>query len=627
MMLQHLLLLLVLALFTQSLIAQNIDNDDLGFDLLMSGVGGEEVFRQSLTVEGNIPRWLNGKLIQNGGGRFEWPTTQRNLTNAGDGYAKLDVFTFTNGSVEYTSKFATTGWFNKSTKIEDIAPSLTFGIPSPERTSDKLGLPNVLAPNDNLAVNIVTIQDRILLLSDRPGSIEFHTDTLEFDTIKSSMPGPFNSFIDEPSIPIGMMGSFGAAHPLWTGSSLDGSGDAYGLLNVQRLTTFDQRHEEVRLFKINASDQSVPPTSTNNPWLTRRTIATLNMSKDEFAPYMHSFFLVGDPTPTHAVLVQHSMNIAMATLIAGLGLKPISAGFDIDLQRPMIFHIINLNNGNVERQIHVNMTNYGSKYNSMIVSHTINGYFGTAAATGAATGAATAAKTKTTTTTLTLDVIGYDFLFFNRFSSNEINNKTARDHGTYSTKRAKTYRFVLDVDQGVPIDVFELLPDSDWEFPIINEQFKGKHYCYSYGYEFRHQKNQTITTTTGTTTGDVGATVRDDGASGMASMAMIKYNMCGEISTSTGKRDGQVFTRPYHYFSEPWFVPRPGSVTEDDESVGKEDDGVVLTLALDGSVGKGVLYVLDAGSLAVLATIKLPVLVNLKTHGRFVWDKIRDKES
>ena len=45
------------------------------------------------------------------------------------------------------------------------------------------------------------------------------------------------------------------------------------------------------------------------------------------------------------------MNIAMATLIAGLGLKPISAGFDIDLSRPMIFHIVNLTDGNVEKQI------------------------------------------------------------------------------------------------------------------------------------------------------------------------------------------------------------------------------------------------------------------------------------
>ena len=71
------------------------------------------------------------------------------------------------------------------------------------------------------------------------------------------------------------------------------------------------------------------------------------------------------------------MNIAMADLIAGLGLKPITAGFDINLSRPMIFHVINLQSGAVERTISVNMKEFTSSAanNSMIVSHTVNAYF------------------------------------------------------------------------------------------------------------------------------------------------------------------------------------------------------------------------------------------------------------
>jgi carotenoid cleavage dioxygenase-like enzyme len=581
--------------------------NDLGFDLLMSGVGAPEVFNAQLPFTGTIPTWLQGTFIQTGGGRFEWPTSQRNLTNAGDGYAKLDVFTFHQGTVKYTSKFATSSWYNQSEKIQDIAPSLTFGVPSPPRKSDKEGLPNVLAANDNLAVNVVTMQDRILMLSDRPGSIEYHPDTLEFDKIKSSMPGPFCDFKDIPSIPLGMMASFGAAHPLWTGSSLDGSGDAYGLLNVQRLSTVDPRPEQLRLFKIDAEAQITQPNSTNNPWLTRRTITTLNITKGPqnskgFAPYMHSFFLVTKPyyhwnnEPTHAVLVQHSMNIAMATLISGMGLKPISSGFDIQLNRSMIFHVIELSSGTVQKEIHVNMSDFlpHSNDNSMIVSHTINGYFDNNTIAG---------KHKQH---LILDVIGYDFLFFDRFSSDEINNKTNRDHGIYSDKRAKTFRFTLDVELGVAVNVIELLPLSDWEFPIINEKYKGLPYCFAYGYEFRH--NNTLTGAE-SAEGTEGA----EGATGMASMAMVKYNMCGGVSEVTGKRDNQVFTRPYHYFSEPWFVGKPNGTSE--------DDGVVLVLALNGAVGKGVLFVLNATDLKVMATIQLPGLVNLKTHGRFVWSK------
>ena len=85
----------------------NANETDLGFDLLLSGCGAEEVIRQNLQVEGKIPSWLEGIFIQTGGGRFEWPNKlQRNLTNAGDGYAKLEVFTFKNGTVEFTSKFS-----------------------------------------------------------------------------------------------------------------------------------------------------------------------------------------------------------------------------------------------------------------------------------------------------------------------------------------------------------------------------------------------------------------------------------------------------------------------------------------------------------------------------------------
>ena len=54
---------------------------------------------------------------------------------------------------------------------------------------------------------------------------------------------------------------------------------------------------------------------------------------------------------------------------------------------------------------------------------------------------------------LVLDVIGYDFLFFERFNSAQVLNKTARDKSLYATKRAKTFRFVLDVGAGTAVNV------------------------------------------------------------------------------------------------------------------------------------------------------------------------------
>ena len=230
----------------------------------------------------------------------QWPNKlRRNLTNCGDGYAKLDVFRFDgSGGVSYTSKFARSAWWNKSVAIDDIAPSLSFGTPDPPRSSDRIGLPNVLASNDNLAVNIISVQGRLLMISDQPGSISFDPNTLEFGKAASPMP-PHNAFVDHPPLPVGMMGAFGSAHPLYTGSSLDSSGDLYGLLNVQRLTTVDKRPEQIRLFKINVSSTATSTTTGEErarkraplladgtrvdgglgehepiqPWLTRHTVA------------------------------------------------------------------------------------------------------------------------------------------------------------------------------------------------------------------------------------------------------------------------------------------------------------------------------------------------------------------
>lgn len=548
-------------------------DSDLGFHLLLSGPGAGEVARQPIDVEGVIPQWLDGIFLQNGGGRFMWPGSGRELTNAGDAYAKLEVLTLHNGSVEYTSKFARSDWWNKSVAKDDIAPSLTFGKPHPPRMSDRFGLPNIFpAKNDNLAVNLVTVGGDILMVSDMPGCIRFDPHTLEFDKAASPMP-VIGDFVDEPRLPRGMGGMFGSAHPLFTGSSLEGSGDLYGLLNVQRMLTWDPRPEEVRLFRITEEDQR----KAEKPWLTRKAITIINQTRGEYSPYMHSFILAGRETGplSHAVLVEHSMNIAMANMVAGLGLKPITAAFDIDLSRPMKFHIVRLEDGAVERVISVPMSSLaGTDFNSLIVSHTINGYYNK-------------------DDRLVLDVIGYDFLFFNRFVMDLLGNKTARDQGPYAGKAARTFRFVLDVAQGQAVSVEELLPNSDWEFPTINEGRKGRSYCFTYGYAFSH--NATAS----------------EGATGFANMAVVKYNVCGGLEGEPRRREHISFSRPFHYFMEPWFVPRPGGTAE--------DDGVVLALALDGREEKGVLHVLDARTMEPIATAKLPQLVNLKTHGHFFW--------
>ena len=71
------------------------------------------------------------------------------------------------------------------------------------------------------------------------------------------------------------------------------------------------------------------------------------------------------------------------------------------------------------------------------------------------------------------------------------------------------------------------------------------------------------------------------------------------------------------YQSEPVFVPRPGG--------SEEDDGVVLTVALDPEVGRSALVVLAGRDLRELARAPLPHAVPFDFHGRWFPELDRDR--
>jgi carotenoid cleavage dioxygenase-like enzyme len=72
---------------------------------------------------------------------------------------------------------------------------------------------------------------------------------------------------------------------------------------------------------------------------------------------------------------------------------------------------------------------------------------------------------------------------------------------------------------------------------------------------------------------------------------------------------------PRCYPGEPVFVGRPGGQ--------REDDGVLLTLVLDGAEGRSALVVLDAATLAEVARAEAPHAVPAGFHGEF-WGETAD---
>ena len=72
--------------------------------------------------------------------------------------------------------------------------------------------------------------------------------------------------------------------------------------------------------------------------------------------------------------------------------------------------------------------------------------------------------------------------------------------------------------------------------------------------------------------------------------------------------------RTAHYPSEPVFVPRPGATAE--------DDGVVLSVMLDGEARASYLLVLNATTMRTMATAYSPVVMPADFHGEWFSEDI-----
>lgn len=137
----------------------------------------EELFDQSLEIQGMIPVWLSGTLIRNGPITV---TVNGQTNNWFDGLAMLHAFSFQDGQVSYANKFLKSdayktvfeeGSLNYDGFASDPCRSLfkrffSFSLPSKGEF-----------PNAN--VNVAKIADAYVALTEIPLPIRFDSQTLE----------------------------------------------------------------------------------------------------------------------------------------------------------------------------------------------------------------------------------------------------------------------------------------------------------------------------------------------------------------------------------------------------------------------------------------------------------------
>jgi carotenoid cleavage dioxygenase-like enzyme len=153
----------------------------------------------------------------------------------------------------------------------------------------------------------------------------------------------------------------------------------------------------------------------------------------------------------------------------------------------------------------------------------------------------------------------------------------ADDGGDLPVSRLLRYR--VPIEGSGALMPPEVLSGTAFEMPAIHPARVGLPYRYTFGYGFDDPGNLNDTL----------------------------YKI--DLHAPEGRRLTR-WSQPDCYPSEPVFVPRPGS---DDE-----DDGVLLSVVLDGAHASSFLVVLDARDMRELARAAVPIPIPLGLHGAYV---------
>jgi len=163
--------------------------------------------------------------------------------------------------------------------------------------------------------------------------------------------------------------------------------------------------------------------------------------------------------------------------------------------------------------------------------------------------------------------------------SNVLNppKKGSKEAGKSTTEGKEVTRISIDVEIGnVEITNFENPLNSkfvnNFDFPTINEDYRGKEYCYVYGVSIY----------------------------GYSRTALVKKDVCNS-------REDKVWYQEDHYASEMSFIPNP--------KADKEDNGVLITLIFDGLRKQSYVMLLDAETFRVINKLYLPHNIPWSAHG------------
>uniref|UniRef100_A0A8C6VGH1 Carotenoid-cleaving dioxygenase, mitochondrial n=1 Tax=Naja naja TaxID=35670 RepID=A0A8C6VGH1_NAJNA len=132
----------------------------------------------SVKLQGQIPKWLKGKLLRNGPGKFEFGPDKYN--HWFDGMALMHKFEIENGVVKYSSKFLRSDAYLTNSKNNRIMISEfgTLAIPDPCKNIFEREF-YTAEETDNCVVNFPVIKGDYFVSTETNQMHKVDLDTLE----------------------------------------------------------------------------------------------------------------------------------------------------------------------------------------------------------------------------------------------------------------------------------------------------------------------------------------------------------------------------------------------------------------------------------------------------------------
>lgn len=152
-----------------------------GFDSLEA-----ETRLDRLPVRGALPPWLQGSLIRTGPAK--WEVGDHDMNHWFDGFAMLHRFSFASGEASYANRFLESRAYRAARDQGRIAYS-EFATDPCRSLFQRVSAMFSPKLTDNANVNITTLGERFIAMTETPIPVEFDAETLDAAGVPYQVPG------------------------------------------------------------------------------------------------------------------------------------------------------------------------------------------------------------------------------------------------------------------------------------------------------------------------------------------------------------------------------------------------------------------------------------------------------